>query len=762
MQELTGYVDHIIYRNADNGYTVMEMVVDEMLTTIVGVFPAISEGENLLVRGEFVSHNTYGEQFKMSSYEVVAPQDRIAMERYLSSGAISGIGPKLAARIVKEFGDDTFRIIEEEPHRLAEVKGISPKKAREISDQLVDAKEIRSAVIYMDRYGISTNMAMKIYGQYGNQIYTILEENPYRLADEVSGIGFKLADEIATRVGIKIDSQFRIKSGIMYVLSQAGASGHTFLYRQKLIDLSCQVLDVEDTLVDDEITNLAVERRLIVKKEFSENEADDEKYIKEENDVENHDPKEQIYSRTSYRVEDNIAGMLLELNVSYKANEADLLHTISDIEKEESLTLDELQKKAVMEAAKRGFFILTGGPGTGKTTTIKAIISLFERQDYEIYLAAPTGRAAKRMSEATGREARTIHRMLEVNGGMMSDDDGPSDVRFERNSENPLECDVIIIDEVSMVDVFLMKALLSAISPGTRLILVGDVHQLPSVGPGNVLNDILSSNIFASVALEKIFRQASGSDIVVNAHKIQQGQHVLLDNKSNDFFFLQRNEADAVISVMLTLITKKLPSYVDAGVLDIQVLTPTRKGLLGVERLNVILQQYLNPPAENKKQWEGNNRIIREGDKVMQIKNNYQMEWEILGKYEVVVDKGLGVFNGDVGMVKEISDFSKTVTVEFDDNRRVTYQFKDLDELELAYAVTIHKSQGSEYPAVIIPMLPGPKMLMNRNILYTGITRAKKCVAMVGESNVFFDMIDNASSQRRYTGLKDRLKEQNF
>jgi exodeoxyribonuclease V alpha subunit len=738
MEEITGYVEGIIFRNSDNGYTVMDFVVDEFLITVVGIFPTVGEGENLLLRGQYIDHPTYGRQFKATSYEAVAPADELSMERYLGSGAIRGIGPKLAARIVKKFGADTFRLIEEEPERLAEVKGISLNKAMEISDQIVGAKDIRNAMIFLDKYGLHGNTAIKIYNRFGNEVYNIIQSNPYKLADEISGIGFKTADEIATQVGIKVDSEFRIKGGIQYILGQGAGLGHTYLPIELLKDMSVDLLKVDEVSVEAQIMNLAMERKLIIKKDGDNT---------------------QIYSRSFFRMEESIAGMLRELNVTYKADEADLQKVIRRIEKDEEIELDELQKNAVISSAKKGFFILTGGPGTGKTTTITTMIRMFEEEGLNIFLGAPTGRAAKRMSEATGYEARTIHRMLEVSGRLGDDDDVASFARFDRNEENPLECDVIIIDEMSMVDVSLMYSLLKAISPGTRLILVGDVNQLPSVGPGNVLKDILASDKFESVKLEKIFRQAQESDIVMNAHKIHQGQHVLLDNKSKDFFFLKRDDADTIISVMLTLVKEKMPKYVDAGISEIQVLTPTRKGLLGVERLNSILQRYLNPESPDKKEWKGDTRVFREGDKVMQIRNNYQLEWEVTGNYNITIEKGLGVFNGDVGIIKDINEWGKTVTVEFEEGRKVVYPFASLDELELAYAITVHKSQGSEYPAVVMPIVDGPKMLMNRNILYTAITRAKKCVTMVGDADVFYSMVDNTSQAKRYSGLKDRIAE---
>ena len=740
MEELVGYVENIIFRNTDNGYTVLDLVADEELITCTGLFPVIGEGENLRLKGDFNEHPTYGRQFKVATYEVEAPADELSMERYLGSGAIKGIGPKLAARIVKKFGADTFNVIEDEPERLAEVKGISITKAMEISDQIVGAKDIRNAIIFLDKYGLHGNKAIKIFNRFGNEIYNVIQSNPYKLADEISGIGFKTADEIASQVGIKVDSEFRIKGGIQYILGQGAGMGHTYLPIDTLIKMSQDLLKVDPESIDAQVMNLAMDNKIILKKD--------------------EEGRRQVYSKSFYRMEESIAGMLKELDVKYKADENELADTIRRIELLEKVELDELQKQAVIDAAKRGVFVLTGGPGTGKTTTITTMIKLFEEQGYNIFLGAPTGRAAKRMSEATGYEARTIHRMLEVAGNTIDDDDSvTSFARFERNEDNPLECDVIIIDEMSMVDVSLMYSLLKAIAPGTRLILVGDEHQLPSVGPGNVLKDILASGKFTSVTLEKIFRQAQESDIVMNAHKIHQGEHVTLDNKSKDFFFLKRNDADTIINVMLTLVRDKMPKYVGAGISEIQVLTPTRKGLIGVERLNTILQQFLNPPASEKKEWSGDTRIFREGDKVMQIRNDYQLEWEVTGNYNITVEKGVGVFNGDVGIIKDINDWAKTLTVEYEEGKRVVYPFANLDELELAYAITIHKSQGSEYPAVVMPIMEGPKMLMNRNILYTAITRAKKCVTMVGDADVFYSMVDNTSQARRYSGLKSRIED---
>ena len=728
MEKLAGYVEHIIYRNADNGYTVLNLVSGEEEITCVGIFSAIAEGENIEASGDYTDHPTYGKQFKVESFEEKAPEDEEAIERYLGSGAIRGIGLALAARIVRRFKADTFRIIEEEPERLAEVKGISERKAMEIADQVNEKRDLRQAMIFLQQYGITMNLAVKVYQQYGQEVYGIIRENPYRLADDIEGVGFRTADEIAVRVGIRMDSDFRI----LYVLLQASTEGHTYLPEEELTRRTGQLLEVGEEQIEKQYMDLAIERKIIMKQ--GENQT-------------------QIYAASFYYMEANTATMLKQLNVSYEVPDLEIEERVRRIEKQTGMELDEHQMTAVKEAVRNGLLIITGGPGTGKTTTINTIIKYFEMEGLDIFLAAPTGRAAKRMSETTGFEARTIHRMLELNGGV----DGAAG--FERNEQNPLETDVVIIDEMSMVDISLMHALLKAVAVGTRLILVGDVNQLPSVGPGSVLRDIIRSHECNVVMLTKIFRQASTSDIIVNAHKINQGEEVTLDNKSMDFFFLKRYDADVIISVVLQLIKQKLPKFVDATPYDIQVLTPMRKGLLGVERLNGILQRYLNPPSPQKREKEHGDILFREGDKIMQTRNNYQLEWEIRTKYGLSVDKGTGVFNGDMGIVREINDFAETMTVEFDEGRMVEYPYKLLDELELAYAITIHKSQGSEYPAVVIPLLSGPSMLMNRNLLYTAVTRARKCVTLVGNEVTFAQMVQNTSQQKRYSGLCDRLKE---
>ncbi len=735
MERVSVYIEHIVFRSEETGYSVLDTIRDGEPLTCVGTFHYVSEGEQMEAEGTYTEHRIYGTQFQVQSYEIKRPEDAVAVEQYLASGAVKGIGKSLAARIVKRYGDDTLRIMEEEPERLAEIKGISEKKAREIALQLEDKRELRQAMLFLQKYGISNALAMKIYTYYGQRMYKIMEENPYQLADEVAGVGFKQADEIAMKAGIRMDSDYRVQCGLLYILTQATMEGHVYLPRERLLSRASELLLVEIDDVDSQLMNMMMEKKIVIKETGAES---------------------RIYASQYYYMELNAAKMLLDLNVKTPLSETEYKQVLRRVEKLAELKLDEKQREAVLESVMNGLLIITGGPGTGKTTTINAIIRYFAAEGMDIYLAAPTGRAAKRMTETTGYEAQTIHRLLEVNG--MPEDDNAG-ISFERNEQNPLEADVIIIDEMSMVDIRLFGALLKAITAGTKLILVGDVNQLPSVGPGCVLKDLISSEQIKVVMLTKIFRQAAQSDIVMNAHKINRGEQIALDNKSKDFFFLKRDDANVIISVLLTLIQKKLPPYVDADPYDIQVLAPMRKGLLGVERLNRILQEYLNPEEDSKAEKEYGDRLFREGDKVMQIKNNYQLEWEVRSEYGVLIDSGTGIFNGDMGIIQQISHYSETVTVSFDEGRLVEYSFKQLEELELAYAVTIHKSQGSEYPAVLIPLLTGPRMLLNRNLLYTAVTRARKCVMLVGSDEVFQYMIQNENEQKRFTSLTERILE---
>lgn len=752
MAAVKGYVEKIKYRNEDNGYTVLSVTGadDGEEYILVGTFSYISEGELVEASGHMTEHPIYGEQLAVESYELMVPEDTVSMERYLGSGAIKGIGAALASRIVKKFKSDTFRIMEEEPERLAEIKGISEKMAMAIGEQVEEKKDMRQAMMFLQNYGISMNLAVKIYQEYGPAMYTVLKTNPYKLADDIPGVGFKMADEIASKIGIFTDSDFRIKCGILYTLLQASANGHTYLPEEELVRQAAELLLVEPDSIGKHLMDMQMDKRLVVK-EIKKADNSEEPQEKTER---------QVYASQYYYTELNTARMLHDLNISGTEPEEEIRRCLASIQQQEKIELDELQIQAVIEAVNRGLLIITGGPGTGKTTTINTIIRYFERGDMEILLAAPTGRAAKRMTEATGYEARTIHRLLELSGMPDTSEKGhTSSMHFERNEENPLDADVIIIDEMSMVDIHLIHALLKAVNVGTRLILVGDVDQLPSVGPGNVLRDMIESGCFPVVKLTRIFRQAAQSDIIVNAHRINGGERIPLGKPSKDFLFIRREDPNAIINAMITLVREKLPKYVNADVFDIQIMTPMRKGALGVERLNGILQDFLNPPAPGKAEKESGGTTFREGDKVMQIKNNYQIEWTTVNRYGIPVDKGAGVFNGDMGIIRQINTFAELVTVEFEEGKQVEYSFKQLEELELAYAITIHKSQGSEYPAVVIPVWSGPRMLMTRNLIYTAVTRARSCVCLVGVPEVFQQMVDNAQEQKRYSGLKARIEE---
>ena len=750
MATVSGYVEKIKYRNEENGYSILSVNSDGLDYVLVGTFPYISEGDFIEASGRDVEHPIYGDQIQVESYELKAPEDTASMERYLGSGAIRGVGTALAARIVRRFKADTFRIIEEEPERLAEVKGISEKMAQAISEQMESKKEMRQAMMFLQEYGISMSLALKIYNEYGSRMYSIIKENPYRLADDIQGVGFKMADEIAQKVGIFTDSDFRIRSGIYYTLLQSVANGHTYLPQEELLASASELLHVDPAVMEKHLTDLQMEKKIVVK-------VNEEKLLKPEED-DSTPASRHVYASQYYYTELNTARMLHDLNLRGAEPETEIRKKLEKICEEERIEPDELQIRAVVEAVNSGLLIITGGPGTGKTTTINTIIRYFEQEEMEILLAAPTGRAAKRMTEATGYEARTIHRLLELTG-VPSDDKDTSGMHFERNEENPLDADAIIIDEMSMVDIYLMHALLRAVNPGTRLILVGDTNQLPSVGPGNVLRDLIASGAFDVVQLTRIFRQAAESDIIVNAHRINDGERIPLGKRSKDFLFIRREQPDAIISAMLTLVREKLPNYVHADMFDIQIMTPMRKGALGVERLNTILQSFLNPKDPSKPEKEVGGTIYRVGDKVMQIKNNYQIEWETRNSYGIPVDSGAGVFNGDIGIIREINTFAEELTVEFDEGKMLDYSFKQLEELELAYAITIHKSQGSEYPAVVIPVYSGPRMLMTRNLIYTAVTRARACVCLVGIPEMLQAMVDNEVEQRRYTGLKIRIQE---
>ena len=733
-ETINGFVEKVVYRNAENGYTVVNISVEGDDVVCTGYFSDITEGDQIIAEGSFVEHKQYGIQFTVASYEIKEPETSVAMEKYLGSGIIKGVGPALSAKIVKKFGDETFNIIEREPERLAEIKGITEKKAIEIGSQFEEKKEFRNAMIFLNQYGVSNALAMKIYKEYGIKVMKIVRENPYRLADDIAGVGFKTADEIALRMGFSPESSMRMKAGISFALSMAASNGHTYLLYEDLYEESKRLLGISEAEFENDIYELTIERKIVLKELKGER---------------------RVYNNNLYYMELTVARKLLDLNAKSENNYKVMEAKVKEVEAKTGIKLGDLQRKAVYEAVESGLVIITGGPGTGKTTTINAIIKLFEMQNMEILLAAPTGRAAKRMTETTGMEAQTIHRLLELNG---NPEEGGS-MRFERNELNPLEADVIIIDEMSMVDIYLMYSLLKAVTVGTRLILVGDVNQLPSVGPGKVLKDIIGSEKFNVVRLSEIFRQAAESDIITNAHKINAGQSIRLDNKSKDFFMLSMSSSLQIQRALVSLIAEKLPPYVDATKYDIQVLTPSRKGELGVENLNKILQQYINPPAPGKREKQWGEVIFRENDKVMQIKNDYQMEWKIVTKKGLTIKEGSGVFNGDCGIIREINEFAGTVTVEFDEGKIVEYTGATLEELELAYAITIHKSQGSEYPAVIIPLLNAPKPLLNRNLLYTAVTRARKCVTIVGSENSVNEMIQNESEMKRNSGLVDSIIE---
>jgi len=733
-ETINGFVEKVVYRNTENGYTVVNISVEGDDVVCTGYFSDITEGDQIIAEGSFVEHKQYGIQFTVTSYEIKEPETSVAMEKYLGSGIIKGVGPALSAKIVKKFGDETFNIIEREPERLAEIKGITEKKAIEIGTQFEEKKEFRNAMIFLNQYGVSNALAMKIYKEYGIKVMKIVRENPYRLADDIAGVGFKTADEIALRMGFSPESSMRMKAGISFALSMAASNGHTYLLYEDLYEESKRLLGISEAEFESDIYELTIERKIVLKEVKGER---------------------RVYNNNLYYMELTVARKLLDLNAKSENNYKVMEAKVKEVEAKTGIKLGDLQRKAVYEAVESGLVIITGGPGTGKTTTINAIIKLFEMQNMEILLAAPTGRAAKRMTETTGMEAQTIHRLLELNG---NPEEGGS-MRFERNELNPLEADVIIIDEMSMVDIYLMYSLLKAVTVGTRLILVGDVNQLPSVGPGKVLKDIISSEKFNVVRLSEIFRQAAESDIITNAHKINAGQSIRLDNKSKDFFMLSMSSSIQIQRALVSLIAEKLPPYVDATKYDIQVLTPSRKGELGVENLNKILQQYINPPAPGKREKQWGEVIFRENDKVMQIKNDYQMEWKIVTKKGLTIKEGSGVFNGDCGIIREINEFAGTVTVEFDEGKLVEYTGATLEELELAYAITIHKSQGSEYPAVIIPLLNAPRPLLNRNLLYTAVTRARKCVTIVGSENSVNEMIQNESEMKRNSGLVDSIIE---
>lgn len=732
MEELEGNISHIVFRSEESGYTVFTIEDEGEETTCVGSFSHIVVSEKIKMRGKWKEHAVYGRQFFVEEYELLPPDSLSGIEQYLSSGAVKGIGKAIAKRIVKKFKEDSLRIMEEEPERLAEIHGISERKARDIAAELVGKKDRQDAILFLQGLGIGTQLSYKIYRHFQGEIYTVLRENPYRIAEELEGVGFKRCDQIAKRVGIGENSPFRIHAGISYTLLQGELQGHCYLPLPILKREAERILEMQIPLFEEELLDLQIESRVRIQ-------------------------GERVYRASTYFRERRVAAKLHALDISEEEAES-WNQAIEKLLKKEKLDLDPLQKEAIYLAAKSGILVITGGPGTGKTTTIKTILRLFNERGKNISLAAPTGRAAKRMSEATDYPAKTLHRLLEYMGKGGEEEEESFIRLFQRNEENPLDTDVIIVDEMSMVDLYLMDALLKAVKPGTRLILVGDSNQLPSVGAGNVLRDILSSGCIKTIQLKKIFRQALESDIVVNAHKINEGIEPDLSKRSKDFLFIRGEQAEKIFSDIAVLMKEKLPKYLDIDVLSVQVMSPQKKGALGVESLNRYLQESLNPKDKNKAEKELYGKLFRLGDKVMQVKNNYKLAWEIPGKFNIPIEEGEGIFNGDIGRITEINHFAETMTVFFDD-KKVVYNFSDCEDLELAYAITIHKSQGSEYDAVILPLYRGPQILMSRNLLYTAVTRAKSCVCLLGDPRVFRTMIHNETEQKRYSGLREQLVE---
>lgn len=734
MVELEGRLIEIIFQNESNGYLVGVLDIEDEEITIVGCLPALKEGEMIAVKGKWVVHPVYGKQMDVKEYRAIQPSTKEGILKYLSSGVIKGIGKKMAQRIVDHFGTDALDIIQYDPQKLTQVSGIGDAKAETIAQAFEDQRELREIILFLSQYGVSPNYAVKIYKKYKEMTIAYIQENPYRLADEIIGIGFKKADQIAQAMGISSNSKYRIHSGIRYTINTFHLEGHTYAPGELLVDRAKDLLNVTEEEVAEGMQEMALKQRIQLERK-------DEEII--------------VYSMPYFFAETNACKKLIELSqIELEPLQIDVDEEISNIEEEDQIVLAENQKEAIRQSVDKGVLVITGGPGTGKTTTINTLIKVFENQKKKIILAAPTGRAAKRMTEATGKEAKTIHRLLEM--GYSDEDEG---MLFQRNEDNPLPGDVIIIDEVSMVDIILMNSLLKAISRGTRVIFVGDVDQLPSVGAGNVLKDIIDSNVIKVVRLNEIFRQAGESMIVVNAHKINKGEYPKLNSKDKDFYFITRNKKDDILNTIIGVVKERLPKHYNFDpIADIQVLTPMKKGEVGTLNLNKELQNYLNPSDKYKKEKELREKIFRVGDKVMQIKNNYTLKWTSLD-VDAEEAQGEGVFNGDIGYIQHINKEEQELTVFFDDNRSVVYSYSQLDELELAYSITIHKSQGSEFPVVVIPITWGPPMLLTRNLLYTAVTRAKSLVVLVGSENYLKRMIDNNKIVERYSGLGTRLKK---
>ena len=722
LETLEVFVDHVIYRSESNGYCVLSTNHEEEELIVTGIFQGDVQGAMLRVTGKMEYNANYGEQFKMQQYEIIEPTDAESIRRYLGSGAIKGIGESLAGRIVKRFGDDSLRIIEEEPERLAEVKGISLRKAQEIAEQVEEKKDVRGALMFLQKYGIGNTLAVRIYKTYGMRMYGILQENPYQMAEDIDGVGFRMADAIAEKIGIRTDSDYRIRSGILYMLSQSMAEGNLYLPKEELIHQTAELLRIPRDAIEPHIANLMMDKKLVIKENC-------------------------IYSMAAYYAENNVAAMLLSLRslpekTEEDAVERELLH----LESSDNLQLDPLQRRAVIQSVQNGVFLLTGGPGTGKTTTINMMIRYFLANGKNLALTAPTGRAAKRMSDLTGEPARTIHRLLEV------DYTAKGELKFKRNETNPLPADVVIADEMSMVDALLMCSLVRAIKPTSKFIMVGDSNQLPSVGAGNVLKDLIASHYIPSVELKEIFRQAAQSLIVTNAHRIVKGEFPVLDDRQNDFFFMNKPNESEIAGLVIQLTKQRLPdTYGFSPIDDIQVLCPTKMGAAGTRELNKQLQLALNPPSQNKAELKFFDVIFRTGDKVMQTKNDYDVLWTKNN------EKGSGIFNGDIGIIRAVDRFSQNVTIDFE-GRMAIYTSEMLRKLEHAYAITIHKSQGSEYDAVIIPITGFTQNLLYRNLLYTGVTRAKKMIIVIGTKQLVKTMVDNDRKMLRYSLLRPLLE----
>lgn len=731
MEILDGLVEAVIFKSEDTGYVVAKITANKEVNTIVGTMPLIKEGQQIEVKGEWIKHKQFGRQFNVEEYKEVLPTSTKEIEKYLSTGIIHGIGPVTAKKIVKAFGEETLNILDNNIERLKEVEGIGKKKYNIIYQSYLETRELKDIIMFFQKHGVTINQCLKIYKKFSGDAQNIVSENPYILSDEISGIGFLTSDRIAKSLGIEPISDFRIQSGIKYVLNSFSGLGNTYMPKDKLINEAQRVLSVDKELIEVNIYNSVLEGKIKIEK-INEIEA--------------------VYSLPYYFCELGVTNKIITLSIeNFQTINSDITFEISSFERKNNIVFADSQKEAILGAFENGIEIITGGPGTGKTTIIKCIIEIYENNGMKVLLAAPTGRAAKRMTESTGREAKTIHRLLEMG---VSDNENSF---FGRGEGEPLEGDVIIVDEASMIDIMLMNSLLKAIKLGTRLIIVGDADQLPSVGPGNVLRDLIDSEFIKVVRLKDIFRQGKESMIITNAHRINNGELPYLNKKGGDFFFDNRESNEEILETILDLVNRRLPLFNSKWnkIRDFQVLSPTRKGILGVDNLNNELQSILNPPSKDKKERKFKDSVFREGDKVMQTKNNYSLKWNRINGYGD--NEGVGIFNGDMGFIESISEENRTVTVVFDDERRIVYDNLYVEELELAYAITIHKSQGSEFKVIITPAFMGSAFLMNRNILYTGITRAKELVVVVGNQRALKYMVDNTNSMERYSSLKERI-----